>query len=80
MLLGFISLLLVVFQESIQRICIDDSLMERWLPCPGSGGDADASSAAHYGVASTFFGAGGRRLLSGGAASGRCPQVSTILL
>ena len=32
MLLGFVSLLLVVFQELIQKICIDESLMEHWLP------------------------------------------------
>ncbi|GJN27502.1 hypothetical protein PR202_gb15532 [Eleusine coracana subsp. coracana] len=75
MLLGFISLLLVVFQESIQRICIDESLMERWQPCRGRGGNAPA----HYGVASTV-GAGGRRLLSGGAASERCPEGKVSLL
>ncbi|GJN02823.1 hypothetical protein PR202_ga20209 [Eleusine coracana subsp. coracana] len=75
MLLGFISLLLVVFQESIQRICIDERLIERWQPCRGRGGNA----AAHDGVASTI-GAGGRRLLSGGAASERCPEGKVSLL
>jgi hypothetical protein len=46
MLLRFISLLLVLFQESIQSICIDESHMERWLPCRSRGGNA----VAHYGV------------------------------
>ncbi|CAN6275789.1 unnamed protein product [Urochloa humidicola] len=36
MLLGFVSLLLVVFQDAIRKICIDESLMELWLPCGGA--------------------------------------------
>ncbi|KAG0525946.1 hypothetical protein BDA96_06G102000 [Sorghum bicolor] len=43
MLLRFVSLLLVVFQDVIQDICIDESLMERWLPCRGA-----SSAAAHH--------------------------------
>ncbi|TVU14282.1 hypothetical protein EJB05_37742 [Eragrostis curvula] len=76
MLLGFISLLLVVFQNAIQRICIDESLMERWLPCHGLGWNATASSAEHYGVVATF----GRRLMSGGAATRRCSEGKVPLL
>ncbi|KAE8683390.1 Tetratricopeptide repeat superfamily protein isoform 1 [Hibiscus syriacus] len=33
MLLGFISLLLTVFQESINKICMSSDLADRWLPC-----------------------------------------------
>jgi hypothetical protein len=77
MLLRFISLLLVLFQESIQSICIDESYMERWLPCRSRGGNA----VAHYGVVASTYGPGERRLLSrGGAEWGRrCPQLTTIL-
>ncbi|OMO66856.1 Mlo-related protein [Corchorus capsularis] len=33
MLLGFISLLLTVFQERIAKICIPEDLANKWLPC-----------------------------------------------
>jgi mlo protein len=74
MLLGFVSLLLVVFQDLIQKICIDKSLMEHWLPCRGGndGKHASASAAAHYAAAASTFAAGGRRMLKGGAAFGHC--------
>lgn len=71
MLLGFVSLLLVVSQDLIQKICIDDSLMEHWMPCRG----ASATASAHYGVSSSSSSAvgGGRRMLKGGgAAFGHC--------
>lgn len=81
MLLGFISLLLVVSQDLIQKICINESLMGHWLPClPGAAG-----STAHYGVGSASssssssspnIGVGARRLLKGGtAASGHCSAI-----
>jgi mlo protein len=70
MLLGFVSLLLVVFQELIQKICIDESLMEHWLPCRGA--SATTSATAHYGVSSSTVG-GRRRMLKGGRADfGHC--------
>nr|CAB3487156.1 unnamed protein product [Digitaria exilis] len=68
MMLGFISLLLVVFQNLIQKICIDESLMEHWLPCRGG----KKAAVAHYVGASSTFAGGGRRLLTGGAAFGHC--------
>lgn len=72
MLLGFVSLLLVVSQDLIQKICIDDSLMEHWMPCRG----ASATASAHYGVSSSSSSSavgGGRRMLKGGgAAFGHC--------
>lgn len=33
MLLGFISLLLTVFQDRIAKICISEDLANQWLPC-----------------------------------------------
>ncbi|XP_048561057.1 MLO-like protein 1 [Triticum urartu] len=74
MLLGFISLMLVVSQDLIQKICIDESLMGHWLPCvPGA-----SSTTAHYGVyassSASGVGVGARRLLKGerAAATGYC--------
>ncbi|RLM73265.1 MLO-like protein 1 [Panicum miliaceum] len=77
MLLGFVSLLLVVFQDLIQKICIDESLMEHWRPCRGSGNKA--SAAAHYGASSTFAGSG-RRMLKGGATFGHCLRKGKVPL
>nr|XP_011469571.1 PREDICTED: MLO-like protein 1 [Fragaria vesca subsp. vesca] len=34
MLVGFISLLLTVFTKTITKICIKESKMDKWLPCP----------------------------------------------
>ncbi|KAL6652670.1 hypothetical protein ACP70R_011595 [Stipagrostis hirtigluma subsp. patula] len=78
MLLGFVSLLLVVFQDSIQRICIDESLMGRWLPCRGRSGGA--SAVGHHGVSASAFGTGARRMLHEGAAMGHCSQGKVPLL
>ncbi|KAL6838371.1 hypothetical protein ACP4OV_031875 [Aristida adscensionis] len=79
MLLGFVSLLLVVFQDRIQMICIDESLMEGWLPCRGHGAAASAA-AEHRGVSPSTFSAGVRRLLSGGEASGHCTSQGKVPL
>jgi hypothetical protein len=72
MLLGFISLMLVVSQDLIQKICIDESLMGHWLPCL----PATSVTTAHYGVSassSSSLGIGARRLLKGEpAALGHC--------
>ncbi|KAM0947245.1 hypothetical protein DsansV1_C08g0084101 [Dioscorea sansibarensis] len=61
MLLGFISLLLTVFQGLMQRICIPEDWTLHMLPCKKEG---DLSSEAH---------GGSRRLLSsGGEGSSHC--------
>ena len=73
MLLGFVSLLLVVFQDLIQKICIDESLMEHGWPCRGGN---EAAAAAHHGAAPTFAGTG-RRMLKGGATFGHCSSKVT---
>lgn len=54
MLLGFISLLLTVFQGATQKICVRESLMNHLLPCPRT----TAKTSAHF--------VGTRRLLAGG--------------
>jgi hypothetical protein len=36
MLMGFISLLLTVFQDPISNICISKEIGESWLPCSHS--------------------------------------------
>ncbi|KAF8714838.1 hypothetical protein HU200_027372 [Digitaria exilis] len=76
MMLGFISLLLVVFQNLIQKICIDESLMEHWLPCR----NGKKAAVAHYVGASSTFAGGGRRLLTGGAAFGHCLSKGKVPL
>lgn len=67
MLLGFISLLLTVFQERINKICISEELATKFMPCKKPSDDKDEGTTAHF---QTFFSAGvlpatvGRRLLS----------------
>uniref|UniRef100_A0A0E0HT25 Uncharacterized protein n=1 Tax=Oryza nivara TaxID=4536 RepID=A0A0E0HT25_ORYNI len=79
MLLGFISLLLVVFQDLIQRICIAESLMGHWLPCRK---DGKASSNSHHGVtapsAAVVSGTGARRLLGEGTAGSGHRSTSPV--
>lgn len=50
MLLGFISLLLVVFQGKISEICVSNSVGATWHPCdkPEDAGKAKSSSGAIY--------------------------------
>lgn len=47
MLLGFISLLLTVFQSTIVKICVPEDITEHLLPCPLSGKPTDNSSSPH---------------------------------
>ncbi|RLN07183.1 hypothetical protein C2845_PM11G08230 [Panicum miliaceum] len=84
MLLGFISLMLNVFQGATQKICVQESVMRHLLPCPRPPPRAP-KKAAHYGSAA-FTGVLGsaRRLLAGGGASsdyclkkGKVPILST---
>ncbi|KAK2632480.1 hypothetical protein EUGRSUZ_L01503, partial [Eucalyptus grandis] len=62
MLLGFISLLLAVFQERIDNICISEELADKWLPCKERAADKHSSTTAHF--LTNFFPPGGRRLLT----------------
>jgi mlo protein len=71
MLLGFISLLLNVFQGATKRICVRRSAMDHMLPCPRPLRPDAAKAVAHYGATTVFTGVLGstRRLLAGGGAS-----------
>lgn len=60
MLLGFISLLLTVFQGATQKICVRESLMNHLLPCPRT----TAKTSAHFVMLAAAGGT--RRLLAGG--------------
>ncbi|THU69870.1 hypothetical protein C4D60_Mb08t18990 [Musa balbisiana] len=73
MLLGFISLLLVAFQGTIQRICVRESLMHHLRPCKK---DDTATAAAHFSVG---FSGGARRLLAGGGADSTHCQKSILI-
>jgi len=75
MLLGFISLLLSVFQGAMQKICVRESIMHHMLPCP-----LPPRAGAKYGAAA-FTGVlgGARRLLAGGgAASDYCQRKGKV--
>ncbi|XP_048127344.1 MLO-like protein 15 [Rhodamnia argentea] len=66
MLLGFISLLLAVFQTRIGKICIPERLANEWLPCKRR----DSSSAtARFADFFPSAGTRGRRLLAEASAS-----------
>ncbi|ESR55224.1 hypothetical protein CICLE_v10020313mg [Citrus x clementina] len=72
MLLGFISLLLTVFQGMIAKICISEELASKWLPCDKKEHKAATKSTAHF---ESFFSSftshhgAGRRLLAESSAS-----------
>ncbi|PIA32152.1 hypothetical protein AQUCO_04500030v1 [Aquilegia coerulea] len=69
MLLGFISLLLTVFQNRIAKICVPPHIMKHLLPCkkPEEEAKESPSSTSHY----QFF-SFGRHLLSESASSNYC--------
>nr|XP_034583369.1 MLO-like protein 1 [Setaria viridis] len=66
LLLGFISLMLGVFQGATQKICVKESVMHHLLPCPLPSGHAGAKHGAAVFTGGVLGGA--RRLLSGGGA------------
>ncbi|KAG0469428.1 hypothetical protein HPP92_016128 [Vanilla planifolia] len=72
MLMGFISLLLVVFQSAIQKICVPESLTRHLRPCKSNDDASDEEVSSNHGTAHyrTDFVVGvlgsGRRLLAGG--------------
>ncbi|XP_022155783.1 MLO-like protein 1 [Momordica charantia] len=93
MLLGFISLLLTVFQGAISKLCVPESLTKHLLPCDlkdkpkeghnSSSGETGSSTTEHF---QTFFvstiSGTARRLLSEGSASqaGYCAQKNKVPL
>jgi mlo protein len=66
MLLGFISLLLTVFQGMIQRTCIPADWTDHMLPCqrPEEKAGGDVGAAKEHFSAAEVLGGIGRRLLS----------------
>lgn len=74
MLLGFISLLLTVFQGTLQKICVKDSIMHHLLPCKKET-VSSSSSTKHLTVdfVTGVFG-GARRLLAGDGGSDYCQK------
>ncbi|CAI9111809.1 OLC1v1012130C1 [Oldenlandia corymbosa var. corymbosa] len=86
MLLGFISLLLTVFQDKINKICIPKHLTDDWLPCKRK--DTSTAAAAHFQTYfSSFFPGNHRRLLAEASASagyceskGKAPLLSLTAL
>lgn len=78
MVLGFISLLLGVFQTRIEKICISERLANVWLPCK----KPDSSSTVTSFASSSFTSSRtqGRRLLAeASAATDFCSQKVTSL-
>ncbi|KAL4310375.1 hypothetical protein GQ457_01G029840 [Hibiscus cannabinus] len=83
MLLGFISLLLTVFQQSIAKICISKDLADQWLPC----GEKKVVAEEHLQTLFSSFlpGGTGRRLLAEASdpyctAKGKVPLLSITAL
>ncbi|KAL4631743.1 hypothetical protein ACB092_04G001000 [Castanea dentata] len=54
MLLGFISLLLAVFQSRIEKLCISENLAKEWLPCKLKDASS-ASTTTHFQTLFTSF-------------------------
>ncbi|TQD83661.1 hypothetical protein C1H46_030775 [Malus baccata] len=86
MLLGFISLLLTVFQERIAKICITEKQAGQWLPCKKE--TTSTSTSAHFQTVFFPWSSAARRLLaedsasttSGSCSEGKVPLLSTTAL
>lgn len=78
MLLGFISLLLTVFQSRINTICISQHSSSKWLPCKKE----DDTSTTHFQTSfSSFTSGNARRLLAeASAATDHCAQQGKVAL
>ncbi|XP_075511900.1 MLO-like protein 1 [Primulina tabacum] len=70
MLLGFISLMLIVFQDRIGKICIPTHYMNHWLPCNKV--ETDAKSTAHLELDQVQVFASRHLLAAASDASGYC--------
>ena len=55
MLLGFISLLLTVFQSRIEKLCISENLAKEWLPCKLRDASSSSSTTTHFQTLFTSF-------------------------
>lgn len=79
MLLGFISLLLTVCQNTITKICVKESVMKKWLPCKAK---LKAKATAHFelesisGITRRLLAVGGEAQLGYCAKKGKVPLLS----
>ncbi|CAD6333794.1 unnamed protein product [Miscanthus lutarioriparius] len=82
MLLGFISLLLTVFQGSIQKTCIPEGWTFDMLPCkkPDEHAGRRHATKKHFVAVGTTLGRIGRRLLSAGVGSEHCHNKGKVPL
>lgn len=80
MLLGFISLLLTVFQGMIQRTCIPEHWTFHMLPCEKPDEKSGEAATTEHFVAVGTLGRIGRRLLSEGAAGAHCQKKGKVPL
>ncbi|CAM0955467.1 unnamed protein product [Alopecurus aequalis] len=81
MLLGFISLLLTVFQGMIQKTCISHGWELHMLPCQREEGLAGEVVPTEHFITARIIGRIGRRLLSEGAAGAEiCEQKGKVPL
>ncbi|KAF3944493.1 hypothetical protein CMV_029037 [Castanea mollissima] len=55
MLLGFISLLLTVFQTRIAKICMPKNFANKWLPCKLKNASSSSSTTTHFQTLITSF-------------------------
>lgn len=71
MLLGFISLLMTVFQERIARICIAKDLANQWLPCQENKESTTTTTTEHFQTLFSSFlpNGSGRHLLAEAASN-----------
>uniref|UniRef100_A0A6M2F4H8 MLO-like protein n=1 Tax=Populus davidiana TaxID=266767 RepID=A0A6M2F4H8_9ROSI len=77
MLLGFISLLLTVFQSRINTICISEDLSKKMLPCKKE----TKGTTAHFQAFFSFFPGGtSRRLLAEDSPANSCPEGKVPVL
>lgn len=80
MLLGFISLLLTVFQGRIAKICITEKQAGQWLPCKKE--TTSTSTSAHFQTVFFPWSSAARRFLaedSASTTSGSCSEVPSYL-
>lgn len=76
MLLGFISLLLTVFQGTIVKICVSKSITEHLLPCPLSGKPGEEKASHSEPETTSHL----RRLLEESAKEGYCAAKVSVFL
>ncbi|XP_043697389.1 MLO-like protein 1 [Telopea speciosissima] len=80
MLLGFISLLLTVFQVRIAKICMPPSWANHMLPCEKESTDSTSGeTTSHYQSSfSSFVLGSGRRLLASSTDAGYCQKKVNV--